>query len=558
MKRRSFLQSAAGSTALLSGLALKGCTTGKEYNLLIKGGIVYDGTGSSGMEADVAVANDRIVAIAPNINEKKAHTVIDARGMAVAPGFIDAHTHTDIHLIVNPNAESKIRQGVTTEIGGNCGGSRFPLNDTMFEESSEYLEKEYGLDLTWRDIGGFFNRLEQQGIANNHAELLGHGTLRSFVMGPYDRPPTDEELQRMKQVVREHMQAGVFGLSTGLEYTPGNFAETEEIIDLCQDVAGLGGIHATHMRNEGDQVIESLEETLRICRETKVSTQISHLKAAAPRNWSKLDGIFSLIEGAIREGLPVLADRYPYHAWSTGLSFHFPHWTREGTSEDFVNRLKDETLRKKIEPYVNSEGERMGSWKNVVISSVFTDKNRHVEGKNILDAAAEAQKSTYEFMRDLLIEEEGHVSMVGFGMSEDNLARVLAHPQVVVGSDGNAVATEGPLSKGKPHPRFYGTFPRVLGKFSRDEGIITLAEAVKKMTSMTAEKFGLTGRGRIAVDNFADLVVFEPDKVIDSATFTDPHQYTAGIPYVIVNGQAAVSEGEHTGVLAGKVLKYEV
>lgn len=544
--------------AVLPGIVLKGCSVGKEYSLLIKGGIVYDGSGSPGIEADIAVTNDRIAVIAPNINEKKAHIVIDARGMAVAPGFIDPHTHTDIHLIVNPNAESKIRQGVTTEIGGNCGGSRFPYNDSMFDESSEYFKKEFGLDLTWRDIGGFFNRLEKQGIANNHAELLGHGTLRTFVMGPYDRSPTGEELQRMKQVVREHMRAGVYGLSTGLEYTPGNFAETDEIIELCRDVAGLGGIYATHMRNEGDQVIESLEETLRICRETKVSTQISHLKAAAPRNWTKLDDIFSLIEGAKREGLPILADRYPYHAWSTGLSFHFPHWTREGTDEDFVNRLKDKSLQKKIEAYVDSEGERMGSWKNVVISSVYTDKNRHVEGKNILDAAAESQKSTYEFMRDLLIEEEGHVSMVGFGMSEDNLSRVLAHPLVVVGSDGNAVATYGPLGKGKPHPRFYGTFPRVLGKFARDEGIISLTGAVKKMTSMTAEKFGLTGRGRIAVDYFADLVVFEPDKVIDRATFTEPHQYAAGIPYVIVNGQVAVSEGEHTGVLAGKILKYEV
>ncbi|MFC1574332.1 amidohydrolase family protein [Candidatus Latescibacterota bacterium] len=558
MKRRSFLKNAAGSTALLSGLVVKGCSTRKEYSLLVKGGIVYDGTGSPGMEADVAITNDRIVAIAPNINGEKAHTVIDARGMAVAPGFIDAHTHTDIQLIVNPNAESKIRQGVTTEIGGNCGGSMFPLNDSMFEESSEYLEKEYGLDLTWRDIGGFFSRLEKGGIANNHAELLGHGTLRTFVMGPYDRPPTDEELQRMKQVVREHMQAGVYGLSTGLEYIPGNFAETDEVIELCRDVAELGGIYATHMRDEGDLVIESLEETLRICREANVSTQISHLKAAAPRNWPKLDGIFSLIEGAKRDGLPVLADRYPYHAWSSGLSYYFPKWSREGTNEDFVNRLKDKSLRKKIEAFVNSEGERMGSWKNVIISSVYHDNNRHVEGKNILDAAAEAQKSTYEFMRDLLIEEEGHVSMVGFGMSEDNLARVLAHPQVMVGSDGNAVATYGTLSKGKPHPRFYGTFPRVLGKFARDEGIISLANAVKKMTSMTAEKFGLAGRGRIAVNNFADIVVFEPDNVIDRATFADPHQYAAGIPYVIVNGKVVVSEGEHTGVLAGRVLKYEV
>ena len=553
MKRRQFIQAASGT--LMTGIVIHGCSVKQEYDLLIKGGVVYDGSGSLGVQADVAVTGDRVVLVAPDINPKKAQVVIDAGGMAVAPGFIDAHTHTDVQLIVNPKGESKIRQGVTTEIGGNCGGTQFPLNDSMFEESGEYLMKEFGLDLTWRDMAGFFGRLEQSGFAINHATLLGQGTLRSFVLGPYDRPPTDEELSRMKQIVSEHMEAGVVGLSTGLEYTPSGFAKTDEILELCRDVARYGGVHSTHMRSEGDFLLESIDETLKICRETKVNTQISHLKCARPANWNKIDAMFAALEEGKNAGLPLLADRYPYHAWSTGLSFHFPQWAREGTTDDFIARLKDKALQAKMRAFVKTEGERMGGWDKVVISSVLSDKNRILEGKNILDGAREAGKEPYEFMRDLLIEEEGHVGMVGFGMSEDNLKRVLAHPLVVIGSDGNAVAPYGPLGKGKPHPRFYGTFPRVLGKYSRDEKVISLAEAIRKMTSLTADKFGLTGRGHLTVGAFADITVFDPDKVIDNATFVDPHQYPSGIPYVVVNGQVVISEGEHTGKLPGRILK---
>ncbi|MFC1607905.1 amidohydrolase family protein [Candidatus Latescibacterota bacterium] len=555
MKRRKFIQMSAGATALMSAPFFKGCSTQVEYDLLVKGGLVYDGTGGAGIEADVAVKGDRIAAIAPEINTKKAATVIDAGGMAVAPGFIDAHTHTDIQLIVNPKGESKIRQGVTTEIGGNCGGSRFPYNDDMFDRSKESLLKQYGLDLNWRDLAGYIGRLEQQGIGINHATLLGQGTLRSFVMGPYDRPPSDDELQQMKRVVREHMKAGVVGLSTGLEYLPGGFAKTEELIELCKEVSPFGGIHATHMRSEGDFLIESIEETMKICREAQVSTQISHFKTARPHNWYKIDDMLSAVENAVKDGLPVLCDRYPYHAWSTGLSFHFPVWAREGTSEDFVNKLKDKANWNRMKAHIASEGKAMGSWKNVVISSVINDKNRKFEGQSVLDAATGTGKTEFAFMRDLLIEEEGHVGMVGFGMSEDNLKRVLAHPLVVVGSDGNAVAPYGELGKGKPHPRFYGTFPRVLGKFSRDEGIMDLGTAVRKMTSMTADKFGLVDRGYLKTGGFADITVFDPGVVIDKATFVDPHNYAAGIPYVIVNGRVAVSEGEHTGVLAGQILR---
>jgi len=351
------------------------------------------------------------------------------------------------------------------------------------------------------------------------------------------------------------VQAGAVGLSSGLEYLPGGFAKTGELIELCGVLVPFNGIYATHMRSEGDELLESIEEAVTISRESGASLEIAHLKAANKRNWHKVDGMFALLDQAKEQGIPLQADRYPYHAWSTGLSFHFPQWAREGTTDDFIAKLKDASLQAKLKAHVKSEEEKMDSWENVMICSVLLDKNKHLEGTTVLQGAREANKPCYEFMRDLLIEEEGRVSMVGFGMDEDNLRRILAHPLVTVGSDGNAVAPYGELGTSKPHPRFYGTFPRVLGKYTREEGILTLSEAIRKMTSMAAVKFGLTGRGSIAEGNFADLVVFDPDTVIDKATFQNPHQYPVGIPYVVVNGQVVVSEGEHTGVLAGRVLR---
>ncbi|MCE5248814.1 D-aminoacylase [bacterium] len=554
MKRRQFIRAAAGSAVFATGFVVTGCSTKKEYDLLISGGTVYDGLGGEGIKADVAVLGDKIVKIAPAIRKTKAQVVIEADGMAVAPGFIDPHTHTDVQLLVNPKAESKIRQGVTTEIGGNCGGSYFPISDQSFEEISDNLRKEFELELTWRDMDGFIKRLAESGSALNYGTLLGQGSLREAVMGPYDRPPTAEELEHMKQLVREHMKAGVVGLSSGLEYTPGSFATTEELIELCREVSAAGGVYATHMRDEGDKLLEAIDEAVTIARQTGVSLEIAHFKAAYPQNWPKIDAMLSAVEQAKKEGIAVQADRYPYHAWSTGLNSYFPMWSREGTTEDFIKRLKDKSLQPKLKQYVNERETKIGSWEKVIICSVLLDKNKHLEGTNVQQAATEAKKPCYDFMRDLLIEEEGHVSMVTFGMSEDNLKRVLAHPLVTVGSDGNSVAPYGVLGKDKPHPRFYGTFPRVLGKFAREEKIFPLATAIKKMTSLSAAKFGLTGRGSIAAGNFADLVVFNPDTVIDKATFENPHQYPEGIPYVIVNGQVVISGGEHTGALPGRIL----
>ncbi|MFA6471245.1 MAG: D-aminoacylase [Candidatus Latescibacterota bacterium] len=554
MKRRRFLRGAAGGAVLFSG-AIAGCASRKEYDLLVTGGVVYDGTGSPGIEADVAVKGDRIVRIARKIPKDRSLDVLEASGMAVAPGFIDPHTHTDVHLLANPKGESKIRQGVTTEIGGNCGSSVFPLSDRSFEEVKTNTDREFGVEVTWKDMKGFFSRLEQGGTSLNYGTFLGQGSLRDFVMGPNDRPPSSKELEKMKAVIRDYIQEGALGMSTGLIYVPGSFAKPEEITELCRETAKRGGVYATHMRSEEDAVISAIEETLATARNSGVSLEISHLKANYPRNWSKIDQMLPMLEKAAREGVPLQADRYPYIASSTGLDSFFPQWAREGTTADFLNRLRNTSLDRKLRQALKEKEAQAGTWDSVIIAGVLLDKNRHLEGKSILAAAAEAKKPAYDFMRDLLLEEENHVAMVNFGMCEENLKRFLAHPLVIIGSDGRVAAPYGVLGKGKPHPRFYGTFPRVLGKYVREEKVLTLPHAIKKMTSLAAVKLGLSKRGVIAEGNFADLVVFNPDTVIDKATFENPHQYPDGIIHVIVNGQRVINSGEHTGKLPGRILR---
>ena len=559
--RRQFIQTSAKSALLIgaggSQLLVQGCRGNKKYDLIIAGGIVYDGLGTPGKEVDIAIKNDKIVLIDEKLNRNDAGRIIEAGGMAVSPGFIDMHTHTDIGLLANPLAESHIRQGITTEISGNCGSTPFPVADEVYEEMKKVVKDEYDIDLSWRDINGFFQRLEEKGMALNYVTLLGQGDLRGKVVGFNDQPATPREINQMKIMLDENMKAGAWGLSTGLEYAPGSYADTEEIIELCNVVSANHGIYATHMRDEGDTLLEAMDEAIRIAREAGVSTQISHFKIAYPRNWHKIDTAIDKLEQAKDARLPILADRYPYMAGSTGLSLYFPLWARQGTTKNFIARLKDSDLDEKLRTHSREQGEKIGTWENIRICSVTTDKNKHLEGKNIIEAATEAGKDTYDFMRDLLIEEENQVGMISFMMNEENLQRILAHPLVSIGSDGSAVAPYGVLHKGKPHPRFYGTFPRVLGKYVREEKIMTLPEAIRKITSVPADKFGFNGRGRISEGYFADLVVFDPDRVIDRATWEDPHQYPEGIEYVVVNGKVAVEGGETTGTLPGRILKKE-
>jgi len=558
MDRRTFIREALRTAGLASaggaGLLLRGCTKGREFDLLIVGGTIYDGTGGPPARADIGVSGGAVRSIG-RIRAARAATVIKAEGMAVSPGFIDVHEHTAEGLLVNPRAESAVRQGVTTLVSGNCGDSPFPLTDEAFENAKQTLLAEYGLDLSWRDIRGFLGRLEEAGAALNYATFVGHGTVRAAAMGFGNRAPAAAELERMKALVGEAMAGGALGLSSGLEYTPGSFASTEELVELCRVAAGSGGVYATHVRDEEGGILEAVDEAFRIARETPIRLQISHLKVGYAVNWPKFPALLERIERARAAGIEFRCDRYPYIAWATGLDIFFPIWSREGTTEDFIVRLRDPSLQDRLRAEVRIKEKELGSWDKVLISSVATGKNRPLEGVNVLDASVRAGQAPYDFIRDLLIEETGRVGMITFAMSEEQLKILLAHPLVGVGSDGSAVAPYGPLAKGKPHPRFYGTFPRVLGKYVRDEKVIPLEEMIRKMTAMPAAHLGFVRRGMLKVGWAADLCVFDPERVIDKATYMEPAVYPEGIRQVVVNGEVVVDEGRHTGRLPGRILR---
>jgi N-acyl-D-amino-acid deacylase len=558
MNRRDFLRKTARAAALAGiggcGPLLQGCAAGKSYDLVVKNALVFDGQGRSPFEADIGVKADMIQAVG-KIKGSRGKTVIEAKGLAVSPGFIDVHDHTDVSLIVNPKAESVIHQGITTLVSGNCGGSVFPIPDSSYEEDKERAKAVYGLDLSWRDMPGFFSRLEENGIALNYSTLVGHGSIRGAVVGFNDRPPTPGELEEMKRMVEEHIRGGAFGLSSGLPYTPGCFARPEEITELCRVVAGFGGMYATHMRNEDEGILESLDESIGAARDSGVRLQIAHLKIGGYRNWSKVNAALAKIDRAKQQGVDIFCDRYTYIASSTGLSSYFPFWALEGKTDDFLLRLQDPSLDAKLRAHLATVEDRLGSWDKVLISEVYLEKNKPLLGKNILEAAREAGRPPYDFIRDLLIEERAMVGRIAFFGSEDILKKFLAHPLVGIGCDGSALAPYGVLSRGKPHPRNYGTFPRALGKYVREEKVIPLEEMIRKMTAIPASRFGFEKRGRLESGFYADLVVFDPDKIADRATWVEPHQYPVGVEYVIVNGQVVVEHNEHTGRLPGKILK---
>jgi len=549
--RRQFIQTSSLAT---TGFIL-GCSVSNQFDTIIKNGLVIDGISNKPYKVDLGIIGDK-VAVIEKLKSATADVIIDASNLVVSPGFIDIHTHTDVELLVNPNAESKIYQGVTTEVGGNCGSSPFPLNKKDLSDYDENLFERYGIHAPWSNTREFLDVFDHNKSSINFLTFTGHGDLRAFVVGKNDVVPTSDQLKEMKRILDISMESGSFGLSTGLEYSPGSYAKTDELIELSKIVAKNNGVYATHMRNEDDTVEEALEEALKICREAEVSTQISHLKAGHPANWYKVDNLLKMISNASDSGLPVKADRYPYIAYGTGLSTFLPLWSRQGNSDDLIKILSDNNSVTKIKEYAERKGKRIGGWEKVVISRCNTEKNKIWEGKSIKEAAEISSKHPFDFIKNLIIEERNRVGIIGFAMSEENLKKILSHPLMMIGSDGNAVATYGKLSKGKPHPRYYGTFPRVLGKYYREEKLFDLSTAVKKMTSMPAQKLGLKGRGVIEKGSFADITIFNPETVTDIATFVNPHQLATGIEYVLVNGKVTVNKGKHTGQRSGIVLRH--
>ena len=556
LNRREFLRmSAQGGVLLGLGSAFgrrMGFASSPDFDILIKNGTVVDGLSDKAWKADVGIVGERIQAIG-DLASARARTIIDALGKAVTPGFIDIHAHTDaVELLINPKGESKIRQGVTLEVSGNCGGSSFPFKKEVSEEEQRY-QKRYGLERDWVDLAGYLARVQKTGMAFNYVTLVGQGTIRNYVMNEDRRKPTATELELMQRLVAEAMEQGAFGLSSGLEYTPSGFASTEEVVELARVAAKYGGFYATHVRSEDNFVIEAVAEAITIAEKAGLPLQISHFKSCGTINWWKMPKLFDLVEAAAKRGVAVTADRYPYTAYNTGLSVNFPQSALAGGNEAFVKLLQDPVERRKLKEETMQKLEGT-PWENILLTGLDEVDDQRFIGKTIQQAADELGQDPYEFMCDILIKEKGGVGYIGFGMSEEQTEEILKHPLVMLCSDGSALAPYGPLHQGKPHPRNYGTFPRFLGLYVRDRKALTLPQAVKKMASMPAAKLGIKDRGILKQGNFADVVVFDPATVADKATYTEPEQYSTGIDYVIVNGKVVIDHDKHTGALPGKVL----
>jgi len=525
-------------------------------DIVIKNGIVVDGTGEPAFKADVGIVNDRIAVVAESIEQEAARTV-EAAGLHLAPGFIDPHTHSDLPLLVDPRAESKIRQGVTTEVIGNCGFSPAPLMGASVEEMSAKAAS-LGLEVTWRSMADYLDRLRNPGTALNVVPLVGHNTVRGSVLGYDDVQPTPEQQAQMERVVSEAMEQGARGLSTGLFYPPGFYAQTAEVIGLARSAARHGGIYATHIRSESDTLLEAVAEAVEIGERAEIEVEIAHLKLAGYRNWEGVDQLVSMLETARSSGLRLGCDQYPYHASNSWLAAMMPYWAQAGGGKAIAERLSDPEMRARLrQDWRENRAEwedrgGMRDWTDVVVSDCQVRPD--VMGKNIAQIAESEGKDPLETAFDLIVASEGLVACVWFDQLEDNVQTLMRHPMVVVGSDGSSLKPEGVLSQRKVHPRSYGTFPRVLGRYVREKKVLSLEAAVKKMTSVTAARFGLTDRGVIRKGAWADLVLFDAETVGDRATFTEPHRYPAGIPYVIVNGRVVIDRSEHSGELAGLVL----
>lgn len=531
------------------------------FDIILKNAKIIDGSGNPWFWGDLGIENGRIEKIG-KIETEEAAELKDVKGLVVCPGFIDIHSHSDLTILVNPKAESKVKQGVTTEVIGNCGFSAVPVDDNTIDQLKDYggfLAKE--LDWSWRSLGDYLDRLK--GISLNIVPLIGQGTIRIAVMGFASKDPTERELERMKRLLRDALDEGAFGLSTGLIYPPGSFTKTEELIELAKVLREYNGLYSSHIRGEGGTLLDAFKEAIRIGRESGVRVEVSHHKAVGGQNWGRVKETLELIERARKEGIDITCDQYPYTASSTSLGACLPPWAHEGGVHRLLERLKDPRERKKIREEIERRGDwdnviRQSNWSRIRIASVNSEKNKNLEGKTLEEIAQNRAKDPFDVLFNLLVEEKGDVSIIIFEIDEDDLQRVMRHPSTMIGSDGSCLTPKGTLGRGKPHPRNYGAYPRVLSRYVREENILTLEEAIRKMTSFPAQKLGLKDRGLLKEGHFGDIVVFNPQRINDRANYEDPHQFPEGIEYVLVRGEIVVEKGEHTGRTPGEVLKNEL
>jgi N-acyl-D-amino-acid deacylase len=531
---------------------------GETFDIVIRGGMVYDGSGSPGVRSDVGIRRDRVVAVR-DLSAATASTVIDASGMAVAPGFVNMLSWSTESLLVDGRSQGEIRQGVTTQIFGE-GSSMGPLNDAMKKRMVEQMG-DLKFDITWTTLSEYLQELERRGVSQNVASFLGATTVREHVIGLADRKPTASELETMRDIVRREMEAGALGIGSSLIYAPAFYASTDELIELCKVAAKYHGKYISHLRSEGNRLVEAVEELIRISRAANIPAEIYHLKAAGEANWSKMPRVIEMIEQARRRGLRITADMYTYTAGATGLDASMPPWVLDGGYEEAFKRLRDPEIRKKIASAIRTPSR---DWENLFLAAGSPDRVLLVEfksealkpltGKTLAEAARMRGEDPIDTIMNLVLEDRSRVGTVYFMMAEENLNRQIRLPWVSFGSDAASMAPEPPFTKSSAHPRAYGNFARVLGKYVREDKALTLAEAIHRMSGLPASNLELDQRGFLRPGMFADVVIFDPATIADRATFEKPHQYAVGIRDVIVNGVAVLRNGEHTNARPGREL----
>ena len=542
----------AHSAARLSPLA-------QQFDVVIRGGTVYDGTGGAGRRVDVAIRGDRIAGVG-DFRSAQASTIVDASGLAVAPGFINMLSWSTESLLVDGRSQGEVRQGVTTQIFGE-GGSMGPLNDAMKKRAVEQMG-DIKYDITWTTLAEYLSELERRGVSQNVASYIGATTIREHVIGLEDKKPTPQQLDEMRALVRKEMEAGALGIGSSLIYAPAFYASTEELIELCKVAAEYGGKYISHMRSEGNRLIEAVEELIRIAREARIPAEIYHLKAAGKANWDKMDKVIAMVEQARKEGLKITADMYTYTAGSTGLDAAMPPWVLDGGYDEAYKRLKDPATRKRIADAIRTPTK---DWENLYLAAGSADRVLLVEfksdalkpltGKTLADVAKQRGEDPVETIMNLVLEDRSRVGTVYFMMSEDNIKKQIKLPWLSFGSDAGSMAPEPPFTKSATHPRAYGNFARLLGKYVREEKVIPLEEAVRKLSGLPATNLELDRRGFIREGMFADLAIFDPKTIADRATFEKPHQYAVGMRHVFVNGVQVLKDGEHTGAKPGRRLR---